>query len=116
MSDAIPIFEAKNKLPLYIHKAENEGPVRLSRRNKDVAVILSVADYDNIISQLKSFKKSNSIVIRAAAFRERNKDFYTDDNFDQFIENTFSNLRPEDNSGISGEENIWDGVLEDSDE
>ena len=36
----IPMFEAKNKLPLFMHKAETEGPVFISRRNKTVGVIL----------------------------------------------------------------------------
>ena len=28
--DAVPIFEAKNKLPFYIHQAEESGPVFIS--------------------------------------------------------------------------------------
>lgn len=55
MSDSIPIFEAKNRLPYYIHKAETEGPVFLSRRGKNVAVIISQEEYDEKIVQKRSF-------------------------------------------------------------
>ena len=55
MSDSIPIFEAKNRLPFYIHKAETEGPVFLSRRGKNVAVIISQEEYDEKIVQKRSF-------------------------------------------------------------
>ena len=55
MSDSIPIFEAKNRLPFYIHKAETEGPVFLSRRGKNVAVIISQEEYEEKIAQKHSF-------------------------------------------------------------
>ncbi len=34
--DAVPIFEAKNKLPFYIHQAEESGPVFISRHTKSL--------------------------------------------------------------------------------
>ena len=46
--DAIPIFEAKNKLPLFMHQAETLGPVFISRRNKTVGVLLSFDDYQKL--------------------------------------------------------------------
>ena len=55
MSDSIPIFEAKNRLPYFIHKAETEGPVFLSRRGKKVAVIISQAEYDEKFANKRSF-------------------------------------------------------------
>lgn len=55
MSDSIPIFEAKNRLPYFIHKAETEGPVFLSRRGKNVAVIISQAEYDEKFANKRSF-------------------------------------------------------------
>lgn len=48
MSDSIPIFEAKNKLPFFVHKAETEGPVHLSRRNKEITVIISASEYKDM--------------------------------------------------------------------
>ena len=55
MSDSIPIFEAKNRLPYFIHKAETEGPVFLSRRGKNVAVIISQEEYEEKIAKKRSF-------------------------------------------------------------
>lgn len=55
MPDSVPIFEAKNRLPFYIHKAETEGPVFLSRRGKNVAVIISQNEFDEKIASKKSF-------------------------------------------------------------
>ncbi|MBQ9207300.1 MAG: type II toxin-antitoxin system Phd/YefM family antitoxin [Treponema sp.] len=46
LMNAVPIFEAKNRLPFFIHKAETEGPVAISRRNKEVAYIISKEDYE----------------------------------------------------------------------
>lgn len=55
MADSIPIFEAKNRLPYFIHKAETEGPVFLSRRGKNVAVIISQNEFDEKIANKRSF-------------------------------------------------------------
>ena len=41
----IPITEAKNALTRLIHQAEAGKPVRLTRRGKPVAVLLSNADF-----------------------------------------------------------------------
>lgn len=116
MSDAIPIFEAKNKLPFYVHLAETEGPVRLSRRNKEVAVIISASEYENMVLQLNNFMKERSFVEKISAFRKRNESFYKNDNFDAQIQEIFSNLRPSDSNGFREEKNIWDDVLENCDE
>lgn len=55
MPDSVPIFEAKNRLPYFIHKAETEGPVFISRHGKDVAVIISQAEYDEKFANKRSF-------------------------------------------------------------
>ena len=47
--NAVPIFEAKNKLPFYIHQAEQEGPVQITRHNNVVAYIISKEDFENAI-------------------------------------------------------------------
>ncbi|MBQ0050931.1 MAG: type II toxin-antitoxin system prevent-host-death family antitoxin [Treponema sp.] len=86
MSNAIPIFEAKNKLPLFIHKAEEEGPVVLSRRNKDVAVIISMAEYQSLLKQVKASKSKMTFLERLQLFKEENKDLYSDGEIDEFIE------------------------------
>ncbi len=47
---AVPIFEAKNKLPYFIHQAEENGPVRISRHNEVVAYIVSKEDFEKSIA------------------------------------------------------------------
>lgn len=42
------VAEAKNQLPALIHKAEKNGPVRLTRRGKAVAVLLSQKEYSQL--------------------------------------------------------------------
>jgi len=42
------VAEAKNQLPALIHKAEKSGPVRLTRRGKPVAVLLSQREYSQL--------------------------------------------------------------------
>ncbi len=47
---AVPIFEAKNKLPYFIHQAEENGPVRISRHNEVVAYIVSKVDFEKSVA------------------------------------------------------------------
>ena len=49
-SGAIPIHEAKNRLPFYIHTAEKNGPVRISRHNEVVAYIVSKEDFEKSVA------------------------------------------------------------------
>lgn len=81
MSDlAVPIYEAKNRLPFFIHKAETEGPVFISRRNEVVAVIQSKEDYDSSKQEYQSdFMKS------VMKLREKYKDVLSDD-FSEMLE------------------------------
>ncbi len=53
---AVPIFEAKNKLPFFIHQAEENGPVRISRHNEVVAYIVSREDFESAFARTQ--KKS----------------------------------------------------------
>ena len=85
MAEAVPVFEAKNKLPFYIHKAESEGPVFLSRRNKEVVVMLSVTEYNRLLAQAKENRKQMSILDRVKDFHERNKDLYSDAEIDEIF-------------------------------
>ena len=47
-TNAIPIFEAKNRLPFYIHQAENGSPVQIMRHNKVVAYLVSKEDFEKV--------------------------------------------------------------------
>ena len=114
MTDAVPVFEAKNKLPFYIHKAESEGPVFLSRRNKQVVVMLSVADYNQLLAQAKDNRKQMSFLDRVKDFHERNKDLYSDAEIDEIfdkIERKRSEI-----SFCRDVENVWDGIMEGADD
>lgn len=112
MSNAVPIYEAKNKLPLYIHKAEEEGPVFLSRRNKDVAVILSMAEYESLLQKIKAIRNNMTFLERVQDFKERNKDLYSDREIDEI----FENARYKETRAFNDETNIWDGIMEDADD
>jgi len=113
MSDAVPVFEAKNRLPFYIHKAEEEGPVILSRRNEDVAVIISIEEYKAFLEDRRKARKDLNIVERAKLFRERHKDLYEGDDFDKTIDQIFNHLRDGQPSSYDKEKHVWDEVLED---
>ncbi len=50
----ISIAEARNQLPALIHQAETGQPVTISRRGKPVAVVLSVAEYERLMTGIQS--------------------------------------------------------------
>ena len=100
----IPMFEAKNKLPLFVHKAETEGPVFISRRNKTVGVILSIDEYNKLLLA----KPKRTILEAAAEFRKNVDDSLTDEEIDRIFNN-----RDESTSGTSWEEDIYKGVFDD---
>ena len=99
----IPMFEAKNKLPLFVHKAETEGPVFISRRNKTVGVILSIDEYNKLLLA----KPKRTILEAAAEFRKNVDDTLTDEEIDRIFNN-----RDESISGTSWEEDIYKGVFD----
>lgn len=100
---AVPVFEAKNRLTFYIHKAETEGPVLISRHNQDVAYIISKEDFDEF---QKQGKKEKTIVER---FQERRKEYgLEDDDFDYTA--YFDSLRDRNYYGRPGAEHIFDEV------
>ena len=48
MEQEFSIAEAKNQLPELVRKAEKGKPIRLTRRGKPVAVLLSDRDYQSL--------------------------------------------------------------------
>lgn len=112
MSDTVPIFEAKNKLPFYVHKAETEGPVRLSRRNKEVAIIISAGEYEDMVDQLKSFMKGKSIVERLQDFKKKYADIYAECDLGMELESAIS-ARNHNKSEWHKDHNVWEGILDD---
>lgn len=100
--NAVPIFEAKNRLPFFIHKAENEGPVAISRRNKVVAYLISKEDFDSMQAQ-----KPKSIVDR---IHDSRVEFGLDDDDDFDYTGYFDSIRDRNYFGRPDSEHIFDGV------
>ena len=99
--NAVPMYEAKNKLPLFMHQAETTGPVFISRRNKTVGVILSIDDYNKLIS----VKPKRTILEAAAEFRKKVDGTLTDEEIDRIF-----NVRDE--SPDTYESHVFDGVFD----
>ena len=99
----IPMFEAKNKLPLFMHKAETEGPVFISRRNKTVGVILSIDEYNKLLLA----KPKRTILEAAAEFRKKVDDSLTDEEIDRILNNRHT--WPDDDDYGS---HVFDGVFD----
>lgn len=53
--DHYTIAEAKNRLPSIIHSVEKGPSVKLTRRGRTVAVLLSIAEYDRLNRKTGSF-------------------------------------------------------------
>ncbi len=100
--NAVPMYEAKNKLPLFMHQAETLGPVFISRRNKTVGVILSIDEYNKLISA----KPKRTILEAAAEFRKKVDNTLTDEEIDRIF-----NVRDE--SPDTYESHVFDGVFDD---
>ena len=98
--NAVPMYEAKNKLPLFMHQAETTGPVFISRRNKTVGVLLSIEEYNKLIS----VKPKRTILEAAAEFRKKVDGTLTDEEIDRIF-----NVREE--SPDTYESHVFDGVF-----
>ena len=100
--NTVPIYEAKNKLPFFIHQAETVGPVFISRRNKTVGVIISIDEYNRFIAN----KPKQTILDRAAEFRRKTAGLFTDKQIDEIFD-------VRDNTPDSYESHVFDGVFDD---
>ena len=68
MENQFTISEAKNKLPAIIHSVEKGPSVKLTRRGRPVAVLLSIKEYEALNRKRVGFWKA------LKAFKEKNKD------------------------------------------
>ena len=100
--NTVPIYEAKNKLPFFIHHAETVGPVFISRRNKTVGVLISIDEYNRFIAN----KPKETILDRAAEFRRKTAGLFTDKQIDEIFD-------VRDNTPDSYESHVFDGVFDD---
>ena len=85
--DTVPMYEAKNKLPLFMHQAEESGPVFISRRNQSVAVLISMDDYKRL-----SAKRKPTIVERAQVLRKQFDATLTDAEIDRIFSEARDNF------------------------
>ena len=104
MCNAIPVYEAKNRLPYFIHLAETEGAVPIMRRNQEVAYIVSKEEYENLKA---SGKRKKSLAERINESRAE-YGLTDDDDFDYTA--YFDSLRDRNYFGRPGAEHIFDGV------
>ncbi len=58
MQNEFSIAEAKNKLPAIIHRVEKGPEVRLTRRGKPVAVLLSIKEYERLNDRGTGFREA----------------------------------------------------------
>lgn len=72
---AVPIFEAKNKLPFFIHLAEEGETIQLTRHGKPVA---------RIIAEEECAQKTEGEIFMAKVmeWREKCKDWLTNEDID----------------------------------
>lgn len=99
--NAVPIFEMKNKLSLFLRKAEAEGPVFISNRGKPAFVLQTIEDYEK---QKASAPKEKTIFEAAAELRKK-YGIEDDDPFD-FSEH-LEKIREESNSVVSEREEMF---------
>lgn len=72
MQDEFSIAEAKNRLPSIIHSVEKGPYVKLTRRGKPVAVLLSIKEYERLS------QKTTGLWDSLLKFRESIKEINTD--------------------------------------
>jgi prevent-host-death family protein len=85
MHDEISIAEAKNKLPSIIHRVEKGPYIKLTRRGKPVAILLSIKEYE-WLSQ-----KKTGLWEALSKFREQVKEINAD-----ITDSEFEDLRDAD--------------------
>ena len=68
MNDSYSIAEAKNNLSGLVHEAEQGRPVRLTRRGKPVAVLISTQQYERISKPRKKIEWG-AVVIATKNFK-----------------------------------------------
>ena len=101
--NTVPVYEAKNKLPLFIHQAEQGNPLAITRHNSIVAYLISKEDFEDLT---KGGKNEKSLAER---MQERRKEYgLEDDDFD--YTEYFDSLRERGYYGRPEGEHVFDGV------
>lgn len=68
MSKSYSIAAARNNLPSIVHDVERGGPVKITRRGKPVAVVLSVQEYDRFTMSRPTFAEAYEAWKRSVDF------------------------------------------------
>ncbi|MBR1640213.1 MAG: type II toxin-antitoxin system Phd/YefM family antitoxin [Treponema sp.] len=102
--NTVPVFEAKNKLPLFIHQAEQGNPLAITRHNNVVAYLISKEDFEEFAS---GGKKEKSLVER---IHDSRAEYGLDDDDDFDYTEYFDSLRDRNYFGRPGAEHIFDEV------
>jgi prevent-host-death family protein len=55
MSKTYSIAEARQNLAAIVHEAERQSPIELTRRGEPVAVLLSIQEYQRLLSKEANF-------------------------------------------------------------
>ena len=85
-----------------MHQAEESGPVFVTRRNKTVGVIMSIDDYNRMISK----QPKRTILEAAEEFRRKTAGMFTNEDIDRIFD-------VRDHSPDSYESHVFDGVFDD---
>ena len=104
MCNPIPVFEAKNRLPFYIHLAETDGIVPIARRNDVVAYIISSEEFESMRTK---GEKKRSLVER---IHDSRADFALTDDDDFDYTAYFDSLRERNYFGRPEGDHVFDEV------
>ncbi len=103
MCNPIPVFEAKNRLPFYIHLAETDGIVPIARRKDVVAYIVSSDEFES----MKSRDEKKTLVER---IHDSRADFGLTDDDDFDYTAYFDSLRDRNYFGRPESDHVFDEV------
>lgn len=103
--NAVPVFEMKNKLSFYLHKAKEEGPVFISNHGKTAFVLQTIEEYEE---QNEKRKEEKNIFEVAADLRK--KYGLTDEVSLDDITDYFNSLRDHNYYGPEESEHLFDEV------
>lgn len=73
--NAIPVYEAKNRLSYYLHLSDEQGPIFITNHGKPAYVIQSLEDYQKVNKELIKKSYSERIQNSRADYGLENDDF-----------------------------------------
>ncbi|MDO4506071.1 MAG: type II toxin-antitoxin system Phd/YefM family antitoxin [Spirochaetales bacterium] len=104
--NAIPVYEAKNRLSYYLHLSDDQGPIFITNHGKPAYVIQSLEDYRE--SQ-KRIEKEKTIY---ECIQEARAKFGIDENDDFDFEEHLKKLRMEEPQESTRETEYIKGLMQ----